>query len=210
MSVQVGERNFAFQNRLSSFSIVNRGFHQPQHFFENAYQSFESHVSASVQQYYLIKIVSCLVANFEKLVITEEGEHVETKKMYLHTQAVIVDFETDLRSFYDEEVVAALNHKIDDTGMQGSGFSLSEILELNIQISSFDPCSGSSYIPLPKFLQSKKAIINVKNTDNQCFKYAILSALFPENKNAERVAKYKEHEKNAISPACIILLISNK
>ena len=37
--------------------------------------------------------------------------------------------------------------------------------------------AGSSYTELPKFLSLKKAIVNVKNTDERCFGYAILSAL---------------------------------
>ena len=37
--------------------------------------------------------------------------------------------------------------------------------------------AGSSYTELPKFLALKRAIVNVKNTDERCFGYAILSAL---------------------------------
>ena len=49
--------------------------------------------------------------------------------------------------------------------------------------------SGSSYIPLPKELASKKAIINMKNDDNECFKWCIARALNPVEKNAERITK---------------------
>ena len=38
---------------------------------------------------------------------------------------------------------------------------------------------GSSYIDLPPFIKNKKACINVGNKDNECFKWAILSALHP-------------------------------
>ena len=34
----------------------------------------------------------------------------------------------------------------------------------------YRPLKGSSYIPLPKELANKKAIINLKNTDKECFK----------------------------------------
>ena len=36
--------------------------------------------------------------------------------------------------------------------------------------------------------------MNVKNVDDQCFKWAILSALFPAGKDAQRVGKYVQHE----------------
>ena len=41
---------------------------------------------------------------------------------------------------------------------------------------------GSSYIPLFKFLAAKKAIINLKNDDDECFKWAITRALNPVEK----------------------------
>ena len=36
--------------------------------------------------------------------------------------------------------------------------------------------------------------MNVQNKDQECFKWAVLSALFPVGKNADRVSKYTEHE----------------
>ena len=36
---------------------------------------------------------------------------------------------------------------------------------------------GAEYAQLPKFLAAKKAIINVRNHDNRCFGYVVLSAI---------------------------------
>ena len=47
---------------------------------------------------------------------------------------------------------------------------------------------------LPKYLKKKEAIINVRNQDNECLKWALLSARHPVKKNAQRVTKYKDHE----------------
>ena len=51
------------------------------------------------------------------------------------------------------------------------------------------PLGGSSYIPLSKFLAAKKAIINLNNDDDECFKWAITRALNPVEKNSERIDK---------------------
>ena len=56
-----------------------------------------------------------------------------------------------------------------------SGLVLAEIYLLNLR--KFTPISSSAWSPLPKFLQNKKAIVNVKNEDDRCFGYAIASAL---------------------------------
>lgn len=192
--VKVIEKNFAFQNRLHTFSVVNENHTDIRDFFEDAYKHFKSRVTSFVEMHYLIKVGASFVANFEKIILTEQGVNKkETQKMYLSTAAEILDFESDLSAFYSDNIVSTINRKIDDVELRGSGFSLAEILELNIQISSFDPYSGSSYIPLPKILNRKRAIINVKNEDDQCFKYAVLSALFPVNRNPQRINNYIEH-----------------
>ena len=46
---------------------------------------------------------------------------------------------------------------------------------------------GSSYIPLPDFLAAKKASINLKNEDDESFKWAITRALNQVEKNSERI-----------------------
>ena len=51
-----------------------------------------------------------------------------------------------------------------------------------------------SYIKLPEWIQSKKAVLNIKNDDNKCFKWCVLAGLHPINKNPERVSKYKPFE----------------
>jgi len=39
------------------------------------------------------------------------------------------------------------------------------------------PLNGGSYVPLPKFLATKKALVKIKNSDNQCFKRCVARAL---------------------------------
>ena len=52
---------------------------------------------------------------------------------------------------------------------EGSGWVLDEILHLDLSIAQYTPVKGSSYIPLPTKLKTKKAIINIKNSDSKCF-----------------------------------------
>ncbi len=55
---------------------------------------------------------------------------------------------------------------------EGSGWVLDEIVHLDLSITQYTPLKGSSYIPLPRKLKTKKAIINVKNNDNKCFMWS--------------------------------------
>ncbi|CAB4408607.1 unnamed protein product [Rhizophagus irregularis] len=62
-----------------------------------------------------------------------------------------------------------------------------------IEISQFQPPTGAGHIPLPKDLATKKGVVNPANDDDKCFQWAILAALHPVEKNAERISKYKEY-----------------
>lgn len=62
------------------------------------------------------------------------------------------------------------------------GWTLVQILYVEVNINKFSPLKGSSYIKLPKCLEMKRSIINVKNDDHYCFAWAIVSALFPARK----------------------------
>ena len=70
---------------------------------------------------------------------------------------------------------------------QGSNWSYHSVLNLDLHTVKYEPLGGSSYIPYPVFLAAKKAIINLKNEDDKCFKWAITRALNPLENNSERI-----------------------
>ena len=55
---------------------------------------------------------------------------------------------------------------------------------------------GSSYLPLPDWLAKKKAIINPKNSDLECFKWAVIAALRWQeiDRDPQRISKLKRFE----------------
>ena len=57
---------------------------------------------------------------------------------------------------------------------------------MDLHTVKYTPLGGSFYIPLPGFLAAKKAIINLKNDGDQCFKWVFTRALNPVEKNSER------------------------
>ena len=72
---------------------------------------------------------------------------------------------------------------------RGSGWRLHSVEELEIFITKYRPLNGKSYKPPPKIIKNKKAIINMENDDNQCYKWASTRALNPVDKHPERVTK---------------------
>ena len=72
---------------------------------------------------------------------------------------------------------------------EGSNWSFNRMLHLDLAVDRYTPIGGSSYIPLPKALMMKKAIVNMKNNDDECFKWSVTRALHPVEHNSERISK---------------------
>ena len=92
------------------------------------------------------------------------------------------------------ELRADLNREVEQFTNIGSGWTLTAILRFVIRIGQYRPLVGSSFVPTPKSLMAKRALINVYNPDdNMCFAWAVLSALYPSEKHSERINKYRPH-----------------
>ena len=67
--------------------------------------------------------------------------------------------------------------QVENPALPLSGFSLDQVLHLHIDFHNLNLTRGSSYIPLPAWISKKKAVINPKNKDQECFKWAVTVAL---------------------------------
>ena len=69
------------------------------------------------------------------------------------------------------------NEGVKNTG-QESGYAYDGVEDLSIHFRKVDLNRGVSYVPLLKWLQSKKAVINLQNiNDIYCFTYAVAISL---------------------------------
>ena len=82
---------------------------------------------------------------------------------------------------------------------EGSGWTFLNVEKLVLHTTRWEPLYGSSYIDLPEVLKNKHAIINMKNQDEECFKWCVLRALNPKNKNAERVDNDLKSKQDSIN-----------
>ena len=96
-----------------------------------------------------------------------------------HTQSMcrtgpIKDREREREKFIEQQT-SKENLTVFQRGQ--SGWRFRSIVSLNVFTVEYKPLKGSSYISLPSCLASKKAIINMQNEDDQCFKWSITRAL---------------------------------
>ncbi|XP_060856098.1 uncharacterized protein LOC132933843, partial [Metopolophium dirhodum] len=125
-------------------------------------------------------------------VLTQERRDIsfKTENMLAFTNS---NFENLLKKMFNK-----LIKEESDFVTRGSGWSLDSIDVLQLRINIVNPLNGSSYLILPDSIRNKKAVINVKNNDEKCFKYAILSKFNnPSNKSQFNKQYFKMLEKKS-------------
>ena len=80
-----------------------------------------------------------------------------------------------------------------EESMRGSEFVRDSIDLLYYQLQKISSKRGRSYIDSPKWLKNKNATINPKNNVNNCFQYALTTALNYQNikSHPERISNLK-------------------
>ena len=84
------------------------------------------------------------------------------------------------------------------------------IIKLELQTVRYNPLRGETWIPLPKELVDKKALINIQIKDNKCFLWCVLRALNPKDDHAVRVDKELICKENTLNMEGIEYLVSLK
>jgi len=71
--------------------------------------------------------------------------------------------------------------------------ALSRILNLTINVNKLNPLRAGCHIEMPREIATKREVINVRTTDNACFAWSVVAALYPTEKYTERESSYPHH-----------------
>ena len=94
---------------------------------------------------------------------------------------------------------------------RGSNWTFEKVLFLEIHFVRWNPLRGSGWIALPPALQKKKALINMKNEDDMCFKWCLARAANPVEIHPERItAKLREQAEKLNWEGCKFPMAVNK
>ena len=115
------------------------------------------------------------------------GEETTRTVPFLSKYGIVLEA-TDLGELYNTVKEEILENMVKYSS-GGSNWKVSNILKIDINIINYNPLSASYWIELNEFLRSKKAIINIQNDENECFKWCVTMALNMKNKNNERIDK---------------------
>ncbi|XP_074036831.1 uncharacterized protein [Leptinotarsa decemlineata] len=114
-------------------------------------------------------------------------ENLEVKSFNSPNQ--VVDQSMDLNVIYNI-FIDALTAQAMEFQHRDSGWTIEEILFMEVNVNKYSPLGGSSYIKLPKFIELKKSVVNVINQDQYCFAWAVTSALYPASVRVCEISSY--------------------
>ena len=177
--VSVKDGPSAFEQRISSKIFINHRFKNVEEFLRANTSKVVRILRQKLAEYTNVKVYFVFVGKFEA------REILQIKHIYTSTEMLTVS--TNLRRWYKKKMVPSLLSRIEEFEMNGSGFSLKEIIHLTLNINKCNVISGGSYIDLPNVFKLKKAVVNPKNNDNYCFLWSICIALYPDDEFFHRL-----------------------
>lgn len=191
--VQWRDLESAFRSRIRTGVVINLVHKDLNKFFDDAKQMFLPRIRNAFNNYENLRVNAVLSCNFIK-----QGEDIEDIK-HFNVRNFIVLPSSDINQSFDDNIRFPMITEIEEFETEKSGWSLTEILNLNLNFNRFTPLAGgySTFVELPKFIQDKKAVLNIRNkNDDRCFLWSVVAALFPAaaNKNPCRVGSYPKPE----------------
>ncbi len=161
---------------------------------KDAIFQLKSRISEELIKKRAIKFYISLHANFH---LSSDTGFMTDPPVVLNTHIVEIyessEVEEILANTYED-----LISEIENFQHRGSGWVLDRLLKLDLHVLEFNPLRATSYIPLPKEVQDKKAVINIKNKDEKCFLWSVIAGLYFKDvklPNPQRPSHYKEYEK---------------
>ena len=120
------------------------------------------------------------------------------EKIQMPFNSVMIEFfdATDI-NYLIERMLAYIKTQTENPKFPESGFTLDKIMHLYINFHRLVVTRGSSYTELPEWIKSKKAVINAQNKDEECFKWAVITALHHEEikKGHQCISRLRPYEK---------------
>ena len=140
--------------------------------------------SAKVQTTAWIRFIQSLEDDFGNVIGADRVEKPYHKMTEIHQGS-------DLNEIVNE-MIDHIKVQIENPALANSRFVFDEVLFLDVDFHQLNLTRGSSYIPLPDWIASKKAVINPKNeNDEECLKWAVTVAL-----HHEEIGKYPQRISN--------------
>ncbi|KYN29928.1 hypothetical protein ALC57_00617 [Trachymyrmex cornetzi] len=100
---------------------------------------------------------------------------------------------TDTREWYERHVVEPILTSLEEFQERNSGWALSRIHNLIVNVNKLNPMHAGCHFEVPRAIMFKKAVISVRTTDNACFAWSVVAALYPAERHLDRESSYPHY-----------------
>ncbi|XP_068713295.1 uncharacterized protein [Montipora foliosa] len=189
----IQETNKALKGFTKSYEINIKNSKDPLLQLRNTRKAVAIHIKKILKSMKGLKFIETLRVTFEKQTGREERI---MKTAYFNSQPQTITNNTQIELALSLSKQVILN-KIAVWISEGSGWTVQSVDNHYLNVVKYEPMKGSSYIKLPTELRSAKGLINIKNSDNECFRWCHIRHLNPQDKDPQRIKKSdKQHVDN--------------
>ena len=198
---KIKELNQALKGHAKSYETELQDNLNPLNHFTKTRPQTESHLEDLLKTMKGFKFIETLEVTFEKDTIDlKTGKRVSIyKTAFFNGKAKpitkIDDIEPELNMSRQE-----ILNVIDKWVSEGSGWVIDRINSHYLNVTLYKPLNGSSYIKLKaKLGNSRKGYVNLKNEDNECFRWCHIRYLNPQMKDPQRIKRDGKKKVNELN-----------
>lgn len=179
----------AFKSRIRTGVITNLKHKDAKRFLEDCEALFRRRINNTFKKYEAVKVNVNFCGEFQIL----SASKIQTEHKYFTRPNAPILKNTNIKEWFIKNVIELIMRELEEFQERDSGWALVNVVNLGVNINQYTAQLGSSFIKLPPQIERKQACINVKNNDDACFAWAVMSALHPVEKDPQRVSKYPHY-----------------
>ena len=183
--IKINEKAKALKGYTKSFEIGIKNNKDPLKQLQSTRIGIKANIESILKSMKGLKFVENLKVTFKK----NSKNEIITKTAYFNSKPKTIINKTQIT----EELQSSKHEILNITAQwisEGSGWTIESVDNHYLNIVQYEPMKGSSYIKLPEELNNpKKGLINLKNNDNECFRWCHIRYLNPQDGHPQRIKK---------------------
>lgn len=174
----------AFSKRVLTGVVLNNlNYIEPLRFLEDARENVLEQIRLQLRTHNCLKVNTIFNGEF----VTDADTSVKSITTRNHQLLVA----SDLQEWYDVYVLDATLAALEEFQERDSGWALSRILNLTVNVNKCNPMRAGCWLRLPSYIVAKRAVVNVRSHDTDaCFAWSVTAALYPVASHPERSSQY--------------------
>ena len=181
---KIEQTDKALKGYTKSYEISIKNNKDPSIQMQNTRLAIKIVINSQLNEMKGLKYVETLKVTFKK----QSDNKKVYKTAYFNSSAQTIINQIEIADSLQLSKQQILN-KVAQWISEGSGWTIKSVDSHYLNIVKYKPMNGSSYIQLPELLNNKKGLINLKNKDNECFRWCHIRHLNPQEKDPQRIKK---------------------